>query len=358
MMDLNLLEFYFGKIIGLCALAILLAVFLSFFLFSFQKEKKKKITIIDTFSMLLFVLFFTIIIRKNFGDIDFDIYWLNLTLMVIGIILVIMGAVFNLYGRICLSNNWSNQIRIWKKQKLITTGAFSIVRHPLYASLIWLLFGVSLVYRNWLSFLFFSLIFIPMMFVRAKQEEKILSKTFRNYASYKKNVGLFFPKLTKFKEYFENNTLMASNKLLVATVLYLSYFLKQPLLAIIGAIIAVLPLILTFTDYERVRYCTNPINRWIKMKFTSEIYQQDIAEIRFSLFFGLSILILGILNVYFWNAVLGYRFILAIAIFKTVSGLGFCAGIYLYNLLKYCPICNFKKLLFKKNECNNENCSN
>jgi hypothetical protein len=189
------------------------------------------------------------------------------------------------------------------------------------------------------------------MYIRGKQEERILEKNFRNYKNYKKEAGMFFPRLKKFKDYFEKNTLMASNKLLVAMFLFLSYFFKFPLLAIIGGIIAIFPLIMTFTDYEKIKYCTNPINRWIKMRFTSEIYQQDLTEIRFSLFFGLSILIWGILDVYFFNQSLGYKLILAIAIFKTVSGLGFCAGIYLYNILKYCPLCNFKKWVFKNREC-------
>ncbi|MEK6885953.1 MAG: isoprenylcysteine carboxylmethyltransferase family protein [Nanoarchaeota archaeon] len=356
MIDLNTLEFYFGKIIGLCVIAILLAVFISFVKFSFQKEGKKKITLIDTFTMLLFALLFTVVVRKNIGDFSVEIYWLRLTLMIIGLILTLAGTIFNIYGRFCLSNNWSNQIRVWKKQKLVVTGAYSIVRHPLYASLIWLFFGVSLIYLNWLSLVLNALIFIPMMIVRAKQEEKILGKSFKNHKDYQKEVGMLFPKLKKFREYFERNTLMAVNKLCAAMFLYLAFFLKIPILAIIGALIAIFPLIMTFTNYEQVKYCTNPISRWIKMRFTSEVYQNDINEIRFSLIFGFSVLIWGILDVYLGRAILGYRLILAIAIFKTISGLGFCAGIYLYNLLKYCPICNFKKLLFKKQECKDGSC--
>ena len=355
MIDLNLLEWYFGKVIGIFAVIILAAVFFSFIFFSFQKEKRKKLTLIDTFTMLLFILIFTIVIRKNIGDYNIGIHWLNMTLMIFGLVLVVLGGIFNIYGRVCLANNWSNQIRVWKKQKLVVNGAFSIVRHPLYASLIWLLFGASLIYRNWLSLILNIFIFIPMRIVRAKQEEKILEKSFRNYRGYRKEVGMFFPKFKKFREYFEKNTLMASNKLVAAALLYFGYFLKQPILAVLGALIAIFPLILTYTNYEQVRYCTNPITRWIKMRFTSEIYQNDINEIRFSLIFGLSILIWGILDVYFWNLILGYRLILAMAIFKTISGLGFCAGIYLYNLLKYCPICNFKKWVFKK-ECEDGNC--
>jgi len=358
MIEIPLLEQYLGMIIGYCVAIILAFVFVSFILFSFQKQKKKKITFIDTFTMLIFILGFTIVIRKHWGDIIIGNYHSNLILMILGIVLVVFGAIFNVYGRFCLGKSWSNQIRVWKNQKLATNGAYSVVRHPLYASIIWMLIGASLVYRNWLSLLLNILIFIPMMYLRARQEEKILGKSFRNYSQYKDEVGMFFPKMKKFKDYFERNTLMASNKLIAAGFLYLSYFLKIPVLAIIGAVIAIFPFILTYTNYEQVKYCTNKITRAIKMQFTSEVYQKDIWEIRFSLLFGFSLLILGILHVYFWNLVLGYRLILAIAIFKTVSGLGFCAGIYLYNLLKYCPICNMKKLLFNKKECKDGSCKN
>jgi protein-S-isoprenylcysteine O-methyltransferase Ste14 len=33
------------------------------------------------------------------------------------------------------------------------------------------------------------------MYYRAKQEERLLEKEFKNYRAYKKEVGMFFPKL-------------------------------------------------------------------------------------------------------------------------------------------------------------------
>jgi protein-S-isoprenylcysteine O-methyltransferase Ste14 len=42
-----------------------------------------------------------------------------------------------------------------------------------------------------------TIVFIPFMYYRAKQEEKELTKTFKEYKDYQKRVGMFLPKLIK-----------------------------------------------------------------------------------------------------------------------------------------------------------------
>jgi protein-S-isoprenylcysteine O-methyltransferase Ste14 len=99
-----------------------------------------------------------------------------------------------------LGKNWANQIKIYSKHTLITKGVYKIVRHPLYASLIWIFYACSVLYLNWLAFLLNTLIFVPMMNYRAKQEEELLEKQFKDYKRYKNKVGRFFPKLKWLKK--------------------------------------------------------------------------------------------------------------------------------------------------------------
>lgn len=103
----------------------------------------------------------------------------------------------NISGRFYLGSNWANHIRIYNNQTLIKTGAYGIVRHPLYSSLIFMFYGACLVYPNYLAFLSNTFIFIPFMYYRAKQEEDLLSKRFKGYHVYQKEVGMFFPKIKK-----------------------------------------------------------------------------------------------------------------------------------------------------------------
>lgn len=51
------------------------------------------------------------------------------------------------------------------------------------------------IYQNYLIIILNTIIFIPFMTYRAKQEEVELNKTFNEYKDYKKKVGMFFPKM-------------------------------------------------------------------------------------------------------------------------------------------------------------------
>jgi len=82
----------------------------------------------------------------------------------------------------------------YKKGRLVTEGPFSIVRHPIYASWILLVYpGLACFFRSWLmfgaplvAFIFFK-IFIH-------EEEKHLAKKFgRSYQTYRENVNQLFP---------------------------------------------------------------------------------------------------------------------------------------------------------------------
>jgi protein-S-isoprenylcysteine O-methyltransferase Ste14 len=57
--------------------------------------------------------------------------------------------------------------------------------------------GGALIYSGFLAFLSVILIFIPMMYYRANQEEKLLTSEFSEYPNYKQKTGMFFPKIFK-----------------------------------------------------------------------------------------------------------------------------------------------------------------
>ena len=77
---------------------------------------------------------------------------------------------------------------------MVNVDVFCLVRHPLYASLMMMFYGATLVYFNYAAFLANTFIFIPFMYYRAKQEEELLENQFDDYANYKKETGMFFPK--------------------------------------------------------------------------------------------------------------------------------------------------------------------
>jgi len=110
-----------------------------------------------------------------------------------------------LLGRKYLGKNWGNNVVIYKNHTLVTNGVYKFVRHPLYASIIWMIYSVGVLYNNYLVIILNTIIFIPFMTYRAKQEEKELEKMFDEYKNYRKKVGMFFPKIFSLKKEINKN---------------------------------------------------------------------------------------------------------------------------------------------------------
>jgi len=121
-----------------------------------------------------------------------------LGLRVAGLLLLAGGTAFNIWGRRHLKHNWADHVRIYDNQSLVTDGPYRIVRHPLYASLIWMIYGASLAYLSPLAALENALVFYPMMLYRARLEEAALAGTFGDaYRRYSQQTGRFLPRLFK-----------------------------------------------------------------------------------------------------------------------------------------------------------------
>lgn len=183
-------------IIMICVFSIIMAVVIDFLEFNERKEvKKKKKSIVATGSMFLFFFFFYFLLRSGNGVINLEFNTTRMPLLFVGLLLMVSGTIVNIRGRMDLGRNWSNQIKIYSDHIFIQKGMYRLVRHPLYASLIWMFFGASLVYLNYLAFLANLLIFVPFMYYRAKQEEELLLKEFPDYDGYRKKTWMFFPKI-------------------------------------------------------------------------------------------------------------------------------------------------------------------
>ncbi|MFH0804793.1 MAG: isoprenylcysteine carboxylmethyltransferase family protein [Patescibacteria group bacterium] len=157
--------------------------------------KKEQRSVVETGSMMLFFILFYILIRFRIGQLGaVGTPWFE-TLIILGSALLVVGCVVNVRGRFRLGQNWSNQVVIYRDHTLVTDGVYSLVRHPLYASTVWMFIGASLVYVNYLSLLATLIIFIPFMVYRAKQEEAALRQEFSAYATYQQKVGMFVPKI-------------------------------------------------------------------------------------------------------------------------------------------------------------------
>ena len=93
-----------------------------------------------------------------------------------------------LYAEVLRENTYlSRTIEVQENQKVIDTGLYGIVRHPMYMATTVLFLAMPLVLASPISF-FIMLLYIPVIAKRIKNEEKVLEEGLEGYAEYKKRV--------------------------------------------------------------------------------------------------------------------------------------------------------------------------
>ncbi len=179
-------------ITSLCILAMLAAIVFNFLNAGKARTFRERRSPVATASMTAFFILIYLTIRFHWSAPETDGL---VAVRSIGLGLMVFGAAFNIWGRIFLKANWADHVRIYDNQQLVTTGPYRFVRHPLYASIIWMFYGASLAYLNPLAALENTLVFIPAMIYRSNLEERALTQTFGPaYLDYQKMTGRFFPR--------------------------------------------------------------------------------------------------------------------------------------------------------------------
>jgi protein-S-isoprenylcysteine O-methyltransferase Ste14 len=116
----------------------------------------------------------------------------------LGIILPISNIII-LTGVFLIIFGWS---RIFKaKNKLVTTGIYSYVRHPQYLGFLLLTFGIDFLWPTFSTLILWPI--LALLYYRlAQEEEKTLEEKFREeYKEYKNKVPMFIPRLWKKNNY-------------------------------------------------------------------------------------------------------------------------------------------------------------
>ena len=97
-------------------------------------------------------------------------------------------ASYLLYAEVLRENTYlSRTIEVQENQKVIDTGLYGIVRHPMYMATTVLFLAMPLVLASPISF-FIMLGYIPVIAKRIRNEEKVLEEGLEGYADYKKKV--------------------------------------------------------------------------------------------------------------------------------------------------------------------------
>ena len=117
------------------------------------------------------------------------------TLRIVGLIIFFTGLAISVTGRIQLGNNWVDleDFQVLPEQKLVKSGIYRYIRHPIYTGDTLLVIGLELALNSWL--VIGALCLIPIVYKQALDEEAVLSQAFPDYEDYKMETKMFIPYL-------------------------------------------------------------------------------------------------------------------------------------------------------------------
>ena len=146
------------------------------------KEKQKAQDIVVKLSGLMFLAGFI------FAGLDYRFGWLPLPGWVTWVAAAAFLAAYILYAEVLRENAYlSRTIEVQENQKVVDTGLYGIVRHPMYSATLLLFLAMPLVLGSAISFLCF-LLYPVLIIKRLKGEEDFLEKEFPGYKEYKQKV--------------------------------------------------------------------------------------------------------------------------------------------------------------------------
>ena len=146
------------------------------------KEKQATQKGVLAFSGLMFIAGFVV------AGLDYRFSWSRMPAAVTVAAAVLFLASYGLYAEVMRENAYlSRTIKVEEGQKVVDTGLYGIVRHPMYMATVLLFLMMPLVLGSWYALIVFA--FYPaIIVVRLKDEEDLLTRELPGYAAYKQKV--------------------------------------------------------------------------------------------------------------------------------------------------------------------------
>ena len=161
-------------------------------------SKNKKRSYLDQFllflniiSMIFLPLFVVFTTKLDFASMGLPdiVRWAAL-------IIYALNLVFFVWCHKALGENWSNALEIKKDHKLVQSGPYKRIRHPMYLHFWLLIASQGLLLDNWIVLAYGILAYGILYFLRvAKEEEMMIEEFGEKYKEYMKRTGRLFPKI-------------------------------------------------------------------------------------------------------------------------------------------------------------------
>ena len=146
------------------------------------KEKQSEQKDVISYSGLMFLAAFII------AGLNYRFKWTMFpdSVVIIGVTIFLLS--YLLFAEVLRENAYlSRTIEVVENQKVVDTGLYTIVRHPMYMATLFLFLSMPLILNSPISFVI-MLVYIPIIIKRIKNEEEVLEKELQGYKEYKKKI--------------------------------------------------------------------------------------------------------------------------------------------------------------------------
>lgn len=145
-----------------------------------EKEVEQKSII-----KLSFLLFLIGVLTPGF---DHRLGWSHVSpvLVIISDIIIVLSYLLIFF--VFKENSYTSRtVQVYKKQKVISSGPYSVIRHPMYLGVMLMYIFMPLALGSYYALIFFLPVIILIVF-RTLNEEKVLRKKLKGYKEYMKKV--------------------------------------------------------------------------------------------------------------------------------------------------------------------------
>ena len=146
------------------------------------KEEQGEQKTVILLSAVMFIAAFVV------AGLNFRFGWFILPNWVVAIGIIVFIAAYIMFAEVLRENTYlSRTVEVQENQKVIDTGLYGIVRHPMYSATLLLFLSMGIVLASPISFVIL-LLYIPIIAKRMKNEEKVLENGLAGYSDYKNRV--------------------------------------------------------------------------------------------------------------------------------------------------------------------------
>ena len=122
------------------------------------------------------------------AGLNFRFGWIVMPRWAVMAAAVVFLAAYLMYAEVLRENTYlSRTVEVQAHQKVIDTGLYGIVRHPMYSATVFLFLSMGLVLGSPISFVIL-LCYLPIIAKRIRNEEEVLAQGLEGYAAYRDKV--------------------------------------------------------------------------------------------------------------------------------------------------------------------------